>query len=364
MILVLAVFGLVVGGNLLARRGGTPATADAGHGRMDGPARIVAGAGRMLPAGRREWGRAMVAEVSAIEGRGRRWRFAVGAAGVALVPPGHRVRALAVGSATLVAVAGAAVATDRMVPELRVFAVVLGALLSVVLAGIALRWTRPGVATLVTAVVVAAGAVATIVTVVAVTWAHPAAASDPSHAFAVLYAVVLCAYLVLAAAAPRAGARAVWWGLGAAAATSVVWLAMLPSHGTIEGVGPYLWPVGGAGALIASVAAGADSRDLRAGARAALTTAIVSAPVFFTADVLRVLTLRQYVLTATHDIAQYPHSGYPDVASFVLSDTMAGGIIAGLVMYPLVLVCVGLLGGAIGSALRRRPAGKPAPASH
>ena len=106
------------------------------------------------------------------------------------------------------------------------FAGVLGALLTVVLAGIALRWTRPGVATVITAVVVAAGAVATIVTVVAVTRAHPAAASDPSHAFAVLYAIALCLYVVLAAANPRAGASPLWWGLGGAAASSVVWLAM------------------------------------------------------------------------------------------------------------------------------------------
>ena len=371
MILVVAVFGLIVGGIVLARRRGTSPAADVGYGgaeplpqrQVDWPARIVARAGRMLPARRREWGHAMVAELSAIEGRGRRWRFAAGVAGVALVPPGHRVRALVVAGATLVASAGAAVAADRLMPELRVFADVLGALLTLVLAGTALRSSRLGVANLVTAVAVAAGAVATIVTVVAVTRAHPAAASDPSHAFAILYAVVLCVYVMLAAATPRVRAGSLWWGLGGAAASSVVWLAMLPSHGTIEGLGLYLWPVGGAGALIASVAIGVRSGDMLAGAQAALTAAIVSGPTFFTVDVLRVLTLHRYVLTAPYDIAQYPHSGYPDVASFVLSDTMAGGIISGLVIYPLVLVSVGLLGGASGSALRRRPADRSAPAS-
>jgi hypothetical protein len=133
----------------------------------------------------------------------------------------------------------------------------------------------------------------------------------------------------------------------------VVWLALLPSHATIEGLGLYLWPVGGAGALLASVAAAMSGHHVLAGARAALTAAIISAPVFFTADIIRVLTLRQYVLTSPYDIAQYPSSGFPDVASFVLSDTLAGGIISVLVMYPFVLTAVGVLGAVIGSGLRR-----------
>jgi hypothetical protein len=206
---------------------------------------------------------------------------------------------------------------------------------------------------LVSAVLVAAGVAATIVTVVAVTVAHPTAASDPSHAFAILYAVVLCGYVALAAATPRADTGALWWGLGGAGVSSVVWLALLPSHGTIEGLGFYLWPVGGAGALIASVAAAVSRHNLLAGARAASTAAIISAPVFFTADITRVLTLRQYVLTSPYDLAEYPRSGFPDVASFVLSDTLAGGVISVLVMYPFVLTAVGVLGGVIGSGLRR-----------
>jgi hypothetical protein len=295
----------------------------------------------------------MAAELLAVDGRARRWRFAIDAVGVALVPAGYRLRPLLVAGVTLAAAVIAAVAADQLVPELRVLAGVLGGLLTIVLGFIALRWTRPGPATLVTAALVVAGVTATIVTVVAVTVAHPAAASDPSHAFAILYAVVLCGYVALAGATPRATSSAFWWGLGGAVASSVVWLALLPSHATIDGLGLYLWPVGGAGALLASVGAAMSGRDLLAGAWAALRAAIISGPVFFTADTIRVLTLRQYVLTSPYDIAEYPHSGYPDVASFVLSDALAGGVISVLVMFPLVLTAVGVFGGGIGSGLRR-----------
>jgi hypothetical protein len=360
VILVVAVLGIIAGGVFLIRRLGSSTVDTAGTGpapryRSDGPARVVAAAGRFLPASRREWGAAMAAELPTIDDRGRRWRFAAGVAAVVVAPPGHRVRALVVAGATLIAAVAATVTANRLVPQLRLLAAVLGALLTVVLAGVALRWSRRGVAAWVTAVVVGIGATATVATVVAVVRAHPSAASDPSHAFAILYALVLCVYIAVAATTPRAAAGALWWGLAGAVVCIVVWLALLPSHATIEGLGLYLWPVGGAAALIASVAAGLGRGDLLAGARAALTTAIVSGPVFFTVDVIRVLTLRQYVLTSPYDIAQYPGSGFPDVASFVLSDTLGGAIIAGLIMYPLVLAAVGLLGGAIGSALRRPP---------
>jgi hypothetical protein len=360
MIMVLALLGFITGCVVLARRrglSGAHTSRVAGEPPLrrtgDGPEWIVAVAGGLLPASRFEWGPAMAAELMAIEGRARRWRFAVDVVGVVLVPPGHRLRTVLVAGGTLVAAVIGTAAAAELVPELRVFAAVLGCLLTIVLACIALRWTRPGLAPLLTAVLVVVGVAATIATVVAVTVAHPAAASDPSHAFAILYAVVLCVYVALAAATPRVGTGALWWGLCGAGVSSVVWLALLPSHGTIEGLGLYLWPVGGAGALIASIPAAVRSHTLLAGAPAALTAAIISGPVFFTADIVRVLTLHQYVLTSPYDIAQYPSSGFPDVASFVLNDTLGGGVISVLVMYPFVLTAVGVLGGLIGSGLRR-----------
>jgi hypothetical protein len=44
----------------------------------DLPSLMLSSATRLLPAGRQDWGRAMQAELTAVEGRGERWRFAVG----------------------------------------------------------------------------------------------------------------------------------------------------------------------------------------------------------------------------------------------------------------------------------------------
>lgn len=49
--------------------------------RDDGPVRLLRWAVGMLTAQRDEWGRAMLGELGYIDGRGRRWRFAVGCAG-------------------------------------------------------------------------------------------------------------------------------------------------------------------------------------------------------------------------------------------------------------------------------------------
>jgi hypothetical protein len=56
--------------------------------RRDGPLRLLQWAVGLLPADRVDWGQAMLGELDRIEGRSRRWRFALGCmAGVALLPP-------------------------------------------------------------------------------------------------------------------------------------------------------------------------------------------------------------------------------------------------------------------------------------
>ena len=45
---------------------------------MDGSARLLAGAVRLLPASRRDWGRAMLAELDGIRAARERWGFALG----------------------------------------------------------------------------------------------------------------------------------------------------------------------------------------------------------------------------------------------------------------------------------------------
>ena len=65
------------------------------------------------------------------------------------------------------------------------------------------------------------------------------------------------------------------------------------------------------------------------------------------------LQLHHYTLATAYDVNAYAHSGYPNVASYVLSDALAGGILAGLVLYPFGLLICAVLGAMAGTRLRR-----------
>jgi hypothetical protein len=87
---------------------GSPRDASAGQApRDDLPARLLGWAAGLLPAQRAEWGQAMVGELDNIDGRGRRWRFAAGCAGAALLLPPWGRAAAAVWAMAAVAVGGA-----------------------------------------------------------------------------------------------------------------------------------------------------------------------------------------------------------------------------------------------------------------
>ena len=75
--------------------------------RGDAPERLLRWAAGLLSARREEWGQAMLGELGHIDGRGRRWRFAAGCAGAALLLPPWG-RAAAAVWAMVVAAAGAA----------------------------------------------------------------------------------------------------------------------------------------------------------------------------------------------------------------------------------------------------------------
>jgi hypothetical protein len=56
-------------------------------GTLDGPGWLLAAAVATLPAGRGEWGQAMAAELAQVPDRPARWRFALGCARAAVLPP-------------------------------------------------------------------------------------------------------------------------------------------------------------------------------------------------------------------------------------------------------------------------------------
>ena len=326
--------------------------------RDDVPARIVAAAAAWLPAHRRDWGRAMTAELAQVHDRAGRWRFATGALRVALfLPSGRGRRMMAVALAGLLASAAATATAAVEIPDLAWSVAVLGVLLGGYATFRAARphpphRTAPGV---MVAVLALAAVAAAIVSVARIAVAHPAAATDSTHVFAVLFAAALAGYLAFALTRSRGQAGAVlWWALGAALASGAVWTVIdLTTPVMPVGITGYLWPVGAAAVLAASVGAAAATGSAPAGARAGTLTAVLVAPMHFAADLTALVQAGHYTLTTSYDVAAFPHSGYPDVASYLLSDAMAGDVLVGLVLFPLVLcllalTAVTLLGGSIG----------------
>ena len=90
---------------------------------LDGPGRLLAAAAAALPAGRRDWGAAMAAELAQVpmQERAARWRFAAGCARAAVFPPGGSPVAVGVAGVAVAATAAAALATGAVLPAGRVF---------------------------------------------------------------------------------------------------------------------------------------------------------------------------------------------------------------------------------------------------
>jgi hypothetical protein len=119
--------------------------------RDDAPARLLGWAASLLSAQREEWGQAMLGELACIDGRARRWRFAVGCAGAALLLPPWGRAAAAVWAFAAIAAGGAALYASVVARyDLGAGEWVFAAIALVLLAGftlvIGVQVRRPGVA--------------------------------------------------------------------------------------------------------------------------------------------------------------------------------------------------------------------------
>jgi hypothetical protein len=89
---------------------------------LDGPGLLLAAATATLPAGRRDWGAAMAAELTQVQERAARWRFAAGCASAAVFPPGsNRAAVVVTGALAVGATTAAALVTGAALPAGRVF---------------------------------------------------------------------------------------------------------------------------------------------------------------------------------------------------------------------------------------------------
>ena len=119
--------------------------------RDDVPERLLRWAAGLLSAQRAEWGQAMLGELDHIDGRGRRWRFAVGCAGAALLlPPWGRAAAAVWAMAAVAAGAAGVYAAVAVRYGLGggdwVFAVIVLVFLAGFTLAAAILLRRPGVA--------------------------------------------------------------------------------------------------------------------------------------------------------------------------------------------------------------------------
>jgi hypothetical protein len=330
-----------------------------GAGRRDGdlPARLATTAARWLPPGQEDWGRAMVAELTGVSGRAQRWRFALGVLTVAIFPaPRHGRRLAAVAAVGLAIAIGATVVTAFEVPGMSVFVAALGVLLCGYSTIVASRWRtgRPTVARAVVGLLGLAGVAATVGSVLSVATAHPAATSDPTHVYSVVFAVTVVVYLGLALTPPVPSGRrnlALWWALAGAVSSGVVWTMVAFDVQNADAVLGYWW-FGALATLAASVGAAASARDRATGIQAGLLTIVLAMPLKFAVDMIAILDVDNYALTNPYDLAAFPHSGYPDVASYLLSDAIGGGIVSGLVIYPIAMLALATLGAVATGGLR------------
>jgi len=120
-------------------------------GRDDVPARLLRWAAGLLSAQRAEWGQAMLGELDHIDGWGRRWRFAAGCAGAALLlPPWGRAAAAVWGMVTVAAGAAGLYAALEVRYGLGAWSWVFAAVVLVLLAGCTLAAAvlarQPGIA--------------------------------------------------------------------------------------------------------------------------------------------------------------------------------------------------------------------------
>jgi hypothetical protein len=259
---------------------------------MDLPGHLLAVAVAALPERRRDWGRAMLAELAEVQGRSARWRFALSSVGAMLwLPPAGGWPVLALVAGVVVAsVAAAGPAVGAAVPGLRVFAVTFTGLVGAMVVLVVARWRRPRLPVPAPTVLVTAGVAASIAVTVIFLRREPAAAEYLPPAAAVYLAAVLAGCLWVALATPR------WLGTGRlaphlGAAAAVVFVAWFWLANRTDGTEPPLplvlllalvlvsAPV--AVFFVPAFAAGRAGRSFRSGLQAAVWTVTAMIPLTY-----------------------------------------------------------------------------------
>jgi hypothetical protein len=258
----------------------------------DLPERLLTAAVAPLPEARRDWGRAMTAELAEVRGRSARWRFALSSARatVWLPPAGRRWVLALVAGAAVASAAAAGPAAGAAVPGLTVFAVTFTGLVGAMVVLAVARSRPPRLLVPVPTVLVTASVVASMAATAVFLRREPAAAQHLPPAAAVYLAAALAGCLWVALATPR------WLGTGRLAphlggAAAVVFVAWFLLSNRTDGTGlplPLALPLSAvlvlapaAAFVVPAYAAGRSSRSLRSGLPAAVWTVIAAMPLTY-----------------------------------------------------------------------------------
>jgi hypothetical protein len=328
-----------------------------GMSAMDPPGRLLAAAVVALPERRREWGNAMMAELTEVRGRSARWHFALSSARATLcLPPagGWPVLALAAG-AVVASVPAVGSAVGTAVPGLKVFAVTFTGLVGAMVVLAVARSRRLRLPVPVPTVLVVSGVAASIAAVVIFLRREPTAAQHLPPSEAVSLAAVLAGCLWVAVAPPRwLGVNRLAPHLGAAAAVVFTgWFLLVfradgPELTTLVTflLGAMLVSTQIAVFFVPAYAAGRAGRSLRTGLQAVVWT--VTAVVPLTYALWLPLALRRHAIdgrTLDGEVAAPVGVNLTDALVFCLA----------------IIPVFGLTFGAVGAALgaRRRIANDP-----
>lgn len=324
----------------------------------DLPATMLAAAVSTLPAGRREWGAAMTAELAQVQERGSRWRFAAGCARTALIPPqSSRSSMLVVAALSLVGVVAAGLATGAAIPEMRVFAVVFAGLVGsvAVLAVARSRSLRPRTSAPSATVVGLAGVAACVGVTGWFLSRYPIGSLHLRPVDALFLAISLTACLGLTLFPPRGLntdrlPQRVAVVLALALAGGLVVASRLGVRGIggfDSGIFGYVFGMPMAALFAGSLVAALVRRSFRSGAQAAAWIALLTTPAF-------------YAIALMESVRWYEN----DTSLIYASDTVPIEAVGenirnfmwGLILLPVWWIPFGIFGAAIGSArwLRRR----------
>jgi hypothetical protein len=338
---------------------------------LDPPGRLLALAVAALPEARRDWGRAMTAELAGVEGRSARWGFALSSVRATLwLPPagGWPVLAL-VTVAAVAATAAAGRLVGAAVHGLGTFAVAFTAMVGTMAVLAVARSRRPRLPTPAATVVVTGGVAAAIAVTVVFLLRDSAeaehlppgaasylAADESLPPGAALYlAAVLVGCLWIALAAPRwLGASRLAPRLGVAAAVVFTSWFLLAIR-TDEGAEPSLpllillalvLPLAPLAAILApAFTAARVTGSFRAGLKAAVWTAAATTPFAYALWLLE--ALRRYGIDGTRLVGE---SGTPEPLGTNLTDAL----VFTLGIFPALALTVAVIAAALGARTARR----------